>query len=87
MSSDNPYSKILNIIREEGVKDLHTSFYFGKVTKLNEVNKPYEVTTNGITLYKDDLYINPKIDVKVGSTVLLVRMNEKFIIICEVVSL
>lgn len=80
MSSDNPYSKLLNIIRKEGNKSFTPSFYFGEVTKL------YEVTTNGITLYADDLYINPKAEIKVGSTVLLVRMDEKFVIVCEVIN-
>lgn len=80
MTTDNPYSKIIGLMRKEGVKNLQPSFYFGKVTKL------YEVTTNGITLYADDLYINPKSEIKVGSTVLLVRMGEKFVIVCEVVS-
>lgn len=80
MTSDNPYSTIINIIRKEGVKDLQPSFYFGRVTKL------YEVTTNGITLYADDLYINPKAEIKVGSNVLLVRIGEKFVIVCEVVN-
>lgn len=81
MTTNNPYSKLIGLMRKEGVRDLQPSFYFGKVTKL------YEVTTNGITLYSDDLYINPKAEIKVGSTVLLVRMEEKFVIICEVVNI
>lgn len=81
MTTNNPYSKLIGLMRKEGVKDLQPSFYFGTVTKL------YEVITNGITLYSDDLYINPKVEIKVGSTVLLVRMGEKFVIICEVISL
>lgn len=80
ITSDNPYSKILGIMREEGEKKFQPSFYFGRVTKL------YEVITNGITLYSDDLYINPKAEIKVGSHVLLVRMGEKFVIVCEVIN-
>lgn len=81
MTSDDPYSKWIGMMRKEGVKDLQPSFYFGKVTKL------YEVTTNGITLYADDLYINPKAEIKVDSDVLLVRTGEKYVIVCEVISL
>lgn len=80
MTSENPYTKMLGIIKKEGANDMQPSFYLGKVTKL------YEVTTNGITLYSDDLYINPKAEVKVDSTVLLVRIGEKFLIVCEVVN-
>ncbi|MDU6304736.1 MAG: hypothetical protein E6585_23960 [Serratia marcescens] len=77
---NNPFSQLLNVIKEEGGQG-SSSFYLGKVTKL------YEVTFNGITLYSDDLYMNPDIKLNIDDEVLLLDMGEKFVIICKVVEI
>ena len=78
--TSNPYSELLGIMRKEGVQGA-PSFYLGKVTKL------YEISFNGITLYQDDLLINPDLKLEVGDQVVLIEMGDKFIVICKVVEI
>lgn len=79
--SDSPFSSLIKLMREEGQHNNAPSFYLGKVTGVNQV------LTNGITLYKDDLYRNKDISIVTGDEVLLIEIGEKFIIVCKVVNL
>lgn len=80
MINDNPFSKFISIMQEEGSRS-NPSFYLAKVTA------PKEISLNGVTLYQEDLIKNADININVGDSVLLMPFEEKFIILCKVVAL
>lgn len=73
--NDNPFSKLIEVMKE----DKKSSFFFGKVTGLDEV------TTQGIKLYKEDLERASGLNLKLGDKVFLYNSGEKILIICKVV--
>lgn len=86
--NDNPYSKIVSIMRKEGARDGPSSFFVGEV-KAGLPN--LEVNLNGLKLDKDDLMIDQLLldgNVLVaGDLVVMVCLGEKYAVISKVVDI
>ena len=85
---NNPFSELINVLREEGSFYNEPSFYFAKVTsKLPNL----KVSLNDIKLNKNNLLIDKILfdnnALNVGDRVIMLRDNNKFIIISKVVSI
>lgn len=102
---NNPFSELINVLREEGSFYNEPSFYFAKVT--SELPN-LKVMLNDMELDKNNLLIdkslldrhnysvncsngsithNLKDKLSVGDRVIMLRDNNKFIIISKVVSI
>lgn len=102
---NNPFSELINVLREEGSFYNEPSFYFAKVT--SELPN-LKVMLNDMELNKNNLLIdkslldrhnysvscsngsishNLKDKLSVGDKVVMLRDNNKFIIISKVVSI
>lgn len=84
---NNPFSELINVLREEGSFYNEPSFYFAKVTsKLPNL----KVSLNDMELNKNNLLIDKILfdnnALNVGDRVIMLRDNNKFIIISKVVS-
>ena len=84
---NNPFSELINVLREEGSFYNEPSFYFAKVTsKLPNL----KVSLNDMELNKNNLLIDKILfdnnALNVGDKVVMLRDNNKFIIISKVVS-
>lgn len=84
---NNPFSELINVLREEGSFYNEPSFYFAKVTsKLPNL----KVMLNDMELNKNNLLIDKILfdnnALNVGDRVIMLRDNNKFIIISKVVS-
>ncbi|HJG96040.1 MAG TPA: DUF2577 domain-containing protein [Romboutsia timonensis] len=84
---NNPFSELINVLREEGSFYNEPSFYFAKVTsKLPNL----KVSLNDMELNKNNLLIDKILFdnnvLNVGDRVIMLRDNNKFIIISKVVS-
>ena len=82
------FSNLIDILREEGKFYNEPSFYFGKITsKLPNL----KVALSDIELNKNNLLIDKVLldrnDLSIGDKVIMLRDNNKFIIISKVVSL
>lgn len=85
---NNPFSELINVLREEGSFYNEPSFYFAKVTsKLPNL----KVSLNDMELNKNNLLIDKILfdnnALNVGDRVIMLRDNNKFIIISKVVSI
>ena len=85
---NNPFSELINVLREEGSFYNEPSFYFAKVTsKLPNL----KVSLNDMELNKNNLLIDKILFdnnvLNVGDRVIMLRDNNKFIIISKVVSI
>ena len=84
---NNPFSELINVLREEGSFYNEPSFYFAKVT--SELPN-LKVSLNDMELNKNNLLIDKILfdnnALNVGDRVIMLRDNNKFIIISKVVS-
>lgn len=84
---NNPFSELINVLREEGSFYNEPSFYFAKVT--SELPN-LKVMLNDMELNKNNLLIDKILfdnnALNVGDRVIMLRDNNKFIIISKVVS-
>lgn len=85
---NNPFSELINVLREEGSFYNEPSFYFAKVT--SELPN-LKVMLNDMELNKNNLLIDKILfdnnALNVGDRVIMLRDNNKFIIISKVVSI
>lgn len=85
---NNPFSELINVLREEGSFYNEPSFYFAKVT--SELPN-LKVILNNMELDKNNLLIDKILfdnnALNVGDRVVMLRDNNKFIIISKVVSI
>ena len=84
---NNPFSELINVLREEGSFYNEPSFYLAKVT--SELPN-LKVMLNDMELNKNNLLIDKILfdnnALNVGDRVIMLRDNNKFIIISKVVS-
>ena len=84
---NNPFSELINVLREEGSFYNEPSFYFAKVT--SELPN-LKVSLNDMELNKNNLLIDKILfdnnALNIGDRVIMLRDNNKFIIISKVVS-
>lgn len=81
---DNPYSKILNIIRNQASGQIPVTFRFGTVVS----SAPLKIDVSDTTQTGEDLLKNAAIgELHSGDSVLLVPIDDgqKFIVLCKVV--
>ena len=82
------FSNLIDILREEGKFYNEPSFYFAKVTSelpnLKVVLNDMELSKNNLLI--DSLLLNTN-NLNVGDKVVMLRDNNKFIIISKVVSI
>lgn len=101
---NNPFSELINVLREEGSFYNEPSFYFAKVTSelpnLKVMLNDMELNKNNLLIDKSlldrhnysvscsngSLTHNLKDKLSVGDKVVMLRDNNKFIIISKVVS-
>ena len=101
---NNPFSELINVLREEGSFYNEPSFYFAKVTSelpnLKVMLNDMELNKNNLLIDKSlldrhnysvscsngGLTHNLKDKLSVGDKVVMLRDNNKFIIISKVVS-
>ena len=85
---NNPFSELINVLREEGSFYNEPSFYFAKVT--SELPN-LKVMLNDMELNKNNLLIDKILfdnnALNVGDRVIMLRDNNKCIIISKVVSI
>lgn len=85
---NNPFSELINVLREEGSFYNEPSFYFAKVT--SELPN-LKVMLNDMELNKNNLLIDKILfdnnALNIGDRVIMLRDNNKFIIISKVVSI
>lgn len=82
----NPYAELVSKIREDTREQIPTYYRFGKVIGIN----PFRVETGGIILGRADMLKNKDIySLEIGDGVLLLSIDDqqRFIILCKVVSL
>lgn len=102
---NNPFSELINVLREEGSFYNEPSFYFAKVTSelpnLKVMLNDMELNKNNLLIDKSlldrhnysvscsngSLTHNLKDKLSVGDKVVMLRDNNKFIIISKVVSI
>lgn len=101
---NNPFSELINVLREEGSFYNEPSFYFAKVTSelpnLKVMLNDMELNKNNLLIDKSlldrhnysvscsngNITHNLKDKLSVGDKVVMLRDNNKFIIISKVVS-
>ena len=101
---NNPFSELINVLREEGSFYNEPSFYFAKVTSelpnLKVMLNDMELNKNNLLIDKSlldrhnysvscrngNMTHNLKDKLSVGDKVVMLRDNNKFIIISKVVS-
>ena len=85
---NSPFSNLIGLLREEGRFYNEPSFYFAKVTSelpnLKVVLNDMELGKNNLLI--DSLLLNTN-NLNVGDKVVMLRDNNKFIIISKVVSI
>ena len=85
---NSPFSNLIGLLREEGRFYNEPSFYFAKVTSelpdLKVVLNDMELSKNNLLI--DSLLLNTN-NLNVGDKVVMLRDNNKFIIISKVVSI
>lgn len=102
---NNPFSELINVLREEGSFYNEPSFYFAKVTSelpnLKVMLNDMELNKNNLLIDKSlldrhnysvscsngNITHNLKDKLSVGDKVVMLRDNNKFIIISKVVSI
>lgn len=81
---DNPYAKLIKMMRVEGAKNNPTTFLIGTV----KTATPFTIDVSQITLSKDDLLINADIlTYTVNDKVLLLPSTDfqQFILVCKLI--
>jgi hypothetical protein len=83
----NPYSELLNLMREQGAKYNPPTIQLGRVISAT----PLKIIIGDLQLDKSDIYINDSIksSLIIGDLVAVLPMEDrqKFIVLCKVVSL
>ncbi|SKA99321.1 Protein of unknown function [Caloramator quimbayensis] len=83
----NPYSELLQVMREQGAKYNPPTIEIGQIISAT----PLKIKINDLQLDKSDIYINDSIKSSLiaGDLVAVLPMTDrqKFIVLCKVVSL
>lgn len=77
----NSYEKILKIMEKQAKKTAKTDKWLGIMKSSTECN------VSDVVLDKSDMLKSAGLNLKKGDVVLLIKVNEKFIIISKVVDL
>lgn len=87
MSNNNPYLKIIQIMREQGSYNDPTSFFIGKVVS----KEPLLIKVNGLQIDKSDFLISYGLQqsLYIGDSVLVLVSNDKqsFVVANKVVNI